>query len=60
MNAYQILAAILAPSVLYVLRGLWVHRAVGDEAALARAERDLAPHFDAYAGRIDALYGKGE
>ena len=60
MSAYQILAAVLAPSVLCVLRGWWVNRPGRDEAALVRAERDLAPHFDAYAARINALYGKGE
>ena len=60
MNAALILAAVLAPSVLYVLRRLWVNRPDRDKAALAHAERDLAPHFDAYAARIDALYGKGE
>lgn len=60
MTAYLLLAAVLAPSVLYVLRGLWVNRPGRDETALARAERDLGRHFDAYAARIDALYGKGE
>ena len=60
MTAVLILAAVFAPSVLYVLRGLWVSRPGRDEAALARAERDLGRHFDAYAARIDALYGKGE
>ena len=60
MNAYQILAALLAPSVLCVLRGWWVNRPGHDEAALDRAEADLGRRFDAYAARIDALYGKGE
>ncbi|MFJ8871049.1 hypothetical protein ACIRD6_35520 [Streptomyces sp. NPDC102473] len=60
MTAYLLLAAVLTPSVLYVLRGWWMNRPGRDRAALARAERDLAPHFDAYAARIDALYGKGK
>lgn len=60
MTAYLLLAAVLTPSGLYVLRGWWMNRPGRDQAALARAEADLAPHFDAYAARIDALYGKGE
>ena len=60
MTAYLLLAAVLGPSVLYVLRGWWVNRPGRGQGALARAERELGRGFDAYAARIDALYGKGE
>ena len=60
MTAVLIVAAAFVPSVLYVLRGWWMNRPGRDQVALARAEADLAPQFEAYAARIDALYGKGE
>jgi len=61
MTAALILAAVLAINVLYILWGWEKKRPrTGDELALEQAEAQLAPHFDAYAARIDSLYGKGE
>lgn len=57
----MILAAVLAPSVIYILWGLHMKRPLpGDETALENAEAQLAPEFEAYAARMDSLYGKGE
>jgi hypothetical protein len=58
--AVAILAAVLAVNVLYVLWGYEKKTPTADDLTLEQAEAQLAGEFDAYAARIDALYGKGE
>ncbi|SFT31862.1 hypothetical protein [Streptomyces sp. ok210] len=62
MTVLLILAAIFGPSVAFVAHRLWITRgrSAEEERAIRRAERALAPHFDAYAARIDQLPIKGE
>jgi hypothetical protein len=62
MSALLILAVVLGPSVAFVAHRLWITRgrSAEEERAIRRAEQALAPHFDAYAARIDQLYIKGD